>query len=167
MRPPHHRDALPADAAALLDAVRRGSLDHAVELLRPEFEEWARAFDVAGASDEELADGWAATASGRDRTLLETVPAAVLSRSAREALLQADGYLRDAATALRPWDWDLSAVQCPVTIRHGAADESASPRNAQWLLAHVPDASGGVAPAETHLAALHDHWPELLATVVG
>jgi pimeloyl-ACP methyl ester carboxylesterase len=165
MEPPHHRDDLTPAAAARLAVVRRGTVADAVELLRPEFETWAASFAVEESSDAELAARWAATSEGRDRELLAAVPAAVLARGAREALADPTGYLRDAALALHAWEWDVGAVRCPVTVLHGDRDGSASVRNAEWLLTHVPGATGRVLAGETHLAALHDHWDELLAAL--
>lgn len=165
MDPPQHRDDLDPGAVSELAAVRRGTLADAVEVLRPSFEQWAASFDVGEAPDEQLASRWGATSSGRDRELLLAVPPDVLARGAREALTDPTGYLRDAALALRAWEWDVGAVRCPVSVWHGGSDDSASVRNAEWLLARVPGARGQVLPGETHLAALHDHWGELLETL--
>jgi pimeloyl-ACP methyl ester carboxylesterase len=167
MAPPHHRDDLSPEAVAELTAVRRATLAGAVELLRPGFQAWAASFDVGRAPDEELASRWAATSTGRDREILLALPPVVLASSAREALADPTGYLRDAALALREWEWDVDAVRCPVTVWHGGSDESASVRNAEWLATHVPGARGEVLPGETHLAALHDHWGELLTVLLS
>jgi pimeloyl-ACP methyl ester carboxylesterase len=167
MDPPHHRDDLAPEAVSELAAVRRGTLADAVEVLRPAFERWAASFDAGEVPDEQLASRWAATSSGRDLELLLAVPPDVRARGAREALADPTGYLRDAALALRAWEWDIDAVRCPVSVWHGGSDDSASVRNAEWLLTHVPGARGEVLPGETHLAVLHDHWRELLETLDG
>ena len=161
MEPPHHRDDLSEEQSEVLDRVRGGTVEDAVEVLRPEFEEWRRAIDPTDTDDEALAER-STTGSGRDLELMRAVPVAVRARSAREALGRPDGYLRDAALMLRPWELDVSAVTCPVTVRHGGLDTSASPRNAAWLAAAVPGARLVTVAGDSHLAALHDHWAELL-----
>ena len=161
MEPPHHRDGLSGEQSEVLDRVRAGSVEEAVEVLRPEFEQWRRAIDPADPDDEALAER-STTGSGRDLELQRAVPVAVRARSVREALGRPDGYLRDAALMLRPWEFDVTAVSCPVTVRHGGLDTSASPRNAAWLAGTVPGARLVRVAWDSHLAALHDHWTELL-----
>jgi pimeloyl-ACP methyl ester carboxylesterase len=140
MDPPQHRDGLSQEQAEHLARVRSApSVEAAVELLRPEFEEY------------------------RTRTLRETPddPAQV------EALSCPDGYLRDAAMTLRPWEWDPAAVSCPVLVVHGALDAQASVRNARWLAATVPGVRLRILNEAAHLDALHRSWDELLAFLTG
>jgi pimeloyl-ACP methyl ester carboxylesterase len=161
MAPPHHRDGLAEEQSEVLDRVRMGTLADAVEVLRPEFEDWRRTIDPDDEDDQALAERFTLGA-GRDLEILRGVPVAVRARSAREALGRPEGYLRDAALMFRPWQFDVASVRCPVVVRHGGLDTSASPRNAAWLAAALPGADVVVTPGDTHLAALHDHWPELL-----
>jgi pimeloyl-ACP methyl ester carboxylesterase len=116
------------------------SVEAAVELLRPEFEEYR-----AGRLAE-----------------LPTTPRGDADRQDLEALSRPDGYLRDAAALLRGWEWDPAAVACPVLVVHGALDEQASVRNAHWLAAVVPGARLRVLEGATHLEALDESWDELL-----
>ena len=55
MEPPHHRDGLSGEQSEVLDRVRSGTVEDAVEVLRPEFEEWRRAIDPTDTDDEALA----------------------------------------------------------------------------------------------------------------
>jgi pimeloyl-ACP methyl ester carboxylesterase len=84
-----------------------------------------------------------------------------------EALCCPDGYLRDAAVVLRPWEWDPVDVVCPVLVVHGALDEQASVRNAHWLAAQVPGAGLRLLPDAAHLEALHRSWEELFVHLTG
>jgi pimeloyl-ACP methyl ester carboxylesterase len=162
MVPPHHRDGLAEQQSEVLDRVREGTPDDAVEVLRPEFEEWRRGIDPSDLDDTALAERFT-LGVGRDLEILRGVPVAVRARSAREALARPDGYLRDAALMFRPWEFDVRAVSCPVVVRHGGLDTSASPRNAEWLAGALPRADVVLDPGDSHLAALHDHWPDILA----
>ena len=81
MEPPHHRDGLSGEQSEVLDRVRSGSVEDAVEVLRPEFEEWRAAIDPADTDDVALAERFTA-GSGRDLELTRAVPVAV-GRGAR------------------------------------------------------------------------------------
>lgn len=147
MDPPHHRDGLAPDQAAQLARVRTApSVEAAMELLRPEFEEY------------------------RTRRLREVLAGSADDPAVRqdvEALSCPDGYLRDAAVMLRAWEWDPATVACPVLVVHGDRDEQASLRNAHWLAAEVPGARLRVLQGADHLQSLHRSWDALLADLTG
>ncbi|CAA9354711.1 MAG: hypothetical protein AVDCRST_MAG34-1991 [uncultured Nocardioidaceae bacterium] len=145
MHPPHHRDGLSAQQAELLERVRStGSVEQAMDLLRPEFEAYRRQ----------------ALAELRSR---DPVDPAV--RQSLEALTCPDGYLRDAALTMRGWDWDPASVRCPVLVVHGELDEQASPRNAHWLAGVIPGARLRLLTGTNHLGALEESWEDVLTAL--
>lgn len=87
-----------------------------------------------------------------------------VAASAREALADHHGFLRDAALLHQPWTVDLAGVSCPTHLWSGEADERALP-GAAWFAHRIPQASVIVRPCATHLATLAEHWPETLATL--
>ena len=90
-----------------------------------------------------------------------------LATSAREALADHHGFLRDAALLHQPWSIDVTAVACPTHLWYGDADERALP-GATWFADRIPQASLVVRPPpSTHLATLADHWPDILVTLAG
>jgi len=97
--------------------------------------------------------------------VLERASVAERAASAREALAQPDGYVRDAAVAFRPWDFALEEVRCPTSLWYGALDPQAAVRNGVWLAERIPDARLVVRPDTAHLGTLLGHWPEVLAAM--
>jgi len=96
-----------------------------------------------------------------DARALAEVPTADLATSAREALAQHDGYLRDAALTFRRWDFDVAGVACPTTLYYGALDPQLSLDNGRWLAEHVPAARLVVSEDTAHLSTLHARWEEI------
>ena len=78
-----------------------------------------------------------------------------------EALTKPEGYLRDAALLMRPWDFDVADVRCPATVWVGEDDAKAMAA-ATWWTDRLPQAALEVAPRTTHLATLLTQWPAIL-----
>jgi hypothetical protein len=53
-----------------------------------------------------------------------------------------DGWIDDDIALVRPWGFDPAAITVPVSIWHGAADTRIPQAHTDWLLAHVPTATG-------------------------
>lgn len=140
------------------------SVEEAMEHARPELEAWAARIDVAGLDDTALAERWAASLPEQDTAIVRGLPVADVATSAREALADHHGFLRDAALLHQPWDIDLSTVVCPTHLWYGEEDERAMP-GASWFADRIPQTSLVVRPHSTHLATLADHWPDILATL--
>jgi pimeloyl-ACP methyl ester carboxylesterase len=143
-----------------------GTAEDAMDAARPELEAWARTIDVSDPDDAALAGRWAAALPEQDAALVRRLPVADVAASAREALADHHGFLRDAALAFRPWDVDVTAVRCRTHLWYGEADQRALP-GAAWFGERIPRASLVVRPGTTHLATLVRHWPDVLATLTG
>lgn len=100
----------------------------------------------------------------QDAAIIRRLPVAAVAASAREALADHHGLLRDAALLHQPWEIDLASVACPTHLWYGEADQRAMP-GARWFADRIPHASLVVRPHSTHLATLADHWPDILANL--
>ncbi|MEU9383950.1 alpha/beta hydrolase [Streptomyces sp. NPDC048279] len=122
------RPALEADAVAMrrpdaVDAVRA----MLTSLLSDE-ERTAMSLDAEGGPAEELAGQWA-------HALGDGV----------------DGWVDDDLAFVRPWGFDLIAIQVPCFIWHGAADRVVPPSHGRRLSEQMPDSLLRMLPDKGHL----------------
>lgn len=162
MDPPCTRDDLDPDGRAWYAALASGSLEEAVETVRPDFLAYRARVAPEDPDDAALAERWVRGLPEEDRSLLAARRPADLAADAREALLVPDGYLNDAALVFRRWSFDVAEVGCPVTLWYGERDANAPPRNGQWLADHLPDATLQRLPGLGHLESLLRSWPDVL-----
>jgi pimeloyl-ACP methyl ester carboxylesterase len=146
-----------------------GSRPEAVEALvaelAPEFLAWRATVDPFDPDDERLAGRWLTMLPAADAALVAALGPAAVAASVREALVQPDGYLRDAALLHRPWAHAPSEVRCPARAWFGEDDDRSGPSAAADLLAGFDDVEVVVRPRTSHLATLVAHWPDILATL--
>jgi pimeloyl-ACP methyl ester carboxylesterase len=165
-RHPDRVSALAVVAAPTETRTETGAAEAVIERLRPEFAAWAAGIDVADPSDEALAARWLGSLPAPDAALLAALGAEDVAASAREALADPDGYLRDAARLFSDWGVDLAAIGCPTHLWFGAHDDRNPPANGEWWRARVPHA-GLTVTDTTHLATLLANWPAVLHALVG
>ena len=163
--PPFHRDGMDAESQEFFRRLTSTSVDDAVELLRPGYADWVAGVDANDPDDEAVASRWLAAMSADDGQALARVPTDVLAAAAREALAQLDGYLRDVAVTFRDWDFEVSAITCPVWLAYGEYDDNVSLRNAEWLAASLRHATLEILAKTTHLQALVENWDRALAAL--
>jgi pimeloyl-ACP methyl ester carboxylesterase len=138
-----------------------GTVEEAVERLRPEFMDWRAKVDPDDEDDAALAARFLAELPDADAALLREFDDEFVAYLAFESLVKPEGYLRDAALLFREWDFDAKAVRCPTTLWCGELDESAM-AGADWWTDRVPQAEVELLPDTTHLAALLTRWPAIL-----
>jgi pimeloyl-ACP methyl ester carboxylesterase len=138
-----------------------GSVEDAVERLRPGFMQWRASIDPEDEDDAALAARFLAEMPEADAALLRQYDDEFLGYLAFEALVKPEGYLRDAALLYRKWDFDPSAVRSRTTVWCGGLDEQAVV-GARWWAERIPQAEVHVKPHTTHLATLLTQWPEIL-----
>ena len=138
-----------------------GTVEDAVERMRPEFMEWRAKIDPDDEDDAALAGRFLAELPAADAALLREFDDEFVGYLAFEALVKPEGYLRDAALLFREWDFDPSAVRCPTTLWCGELDDNAM-SGATWWTERVPQAHVDVRPGTTHLATLLTQWPGIL-----
>jgi pimeloyl-ACP methyl ester carboxylesterase len=142
-----------------------GTVEEAMERLRPEFMEWRARIDPDDEDDAALAARFLAELPEPDAALLREYDDEFIGYLAFEALVKPEGYLRDAALHLREWDFDPTAVRCPTTLWCGELDDKAM-EGSSWWGQRVPQTDVEVLPATTHLAALLTQWPVILRRLV-
>ena len=165
--PPIHRDDLSADEQEYFADFARRSVEDTIELARPEFEAYVESLAPGDPDDEALVRRFTERVSSLDAEVLARLTPSELAGSVREALINPNGYLRDAAITFRAWDFDPSEISCPTTFWYGELDANASVRNGEWFAASIPGARLVVREGAGHLGSLHDHWEDILGTLRG
>ena len=143
---------------------RPEDVEDLVAELAPEFLAWRAGVDPDDPDDERLTERWLTMLPPADAALVAARGPAAVAASVREALVQPDGYLRDAALLHRPWAHTPSEVRCPVRAWFGEDDDRSPASAAADLLAGFGEVEVVVRPRTTHLATLVAHWPDILRT---
>jgi pimeloyl-ACP methyl ester carboxylesterase len=104
--------------------------------------------------------------SPRDRELLSgprfgPVFAATMQEASRQG---PEGGSWDNVAWVGPWNFDLSAVGCPVLLWYGTDDRMAPPLHGQWLEQNLPHAHLALNDGEGHLG-IYDHLAEMLTAL--
>jgi pimeloyl-ACP methyl ester carboxylesterase len=165
MDPPWHRDDLSDEQQTFFRRLAAVSVAEGVELVRPEFARYVERLDPEDPDDGALVRRWLKGLPPQDAELMTALPDSEVAASLREALLQLDGYLRDAVVTFRPWPFDVSAVRCPTSLWYGALDANAPPRNGTWLADRIDGATLDVQDGIGHLGALLQQWGPILTTL--
>ena len=140
-------------AQANLVTDEEGTVEDAVERLRPEFLAWRAGIDPDDEDDVALATRFLAELPEADAALLREFDDEFVAYLAFESLVKPEGYLRDAALLFREWDFDASKIRCPTTLWVGELDDNAM-SGASWWTERITHADVEVLPSTTHLAAL-------------
>ena len=152
-------------AAPLMPAPVDMPVDAAAETYRPGLMEFVGRVAPEDTDDAELTARWLAELPAADAALLRQLPAKQVAASAREALAQPDGYLRDAALVLRDWDFGIEDIRAPAHLWYGADDDRNPPSAGAWWAERLRDPHLVIRERTTHLATLVAHWPDVLATL--
>ena len=138
-----------------------GTVEDAMERLRPEFMAWRARIDPDDEDDAALAARFLAELPETDAALLRAFGDEFVGNLAWDALVDPTGYLRDAALLFRAWDFDPAVVAA--RRRSGAASSTRrrSPRR-RGGPSGSPLADVEVLPGLTHLASLLTQWPVIL-----
>ena len=150
-----------------------GTVEDAMERLRPEFEAWRSRIDPEEEDDEALAARFLAELPAADAALLASIAAVVapgldygsdvefVAAMAWEALVKPEGYLRDAALLHRPWDFDVGEIRCPVSVWAGEEDARAVDAS-RWWAERLPDAARRGAARHHPPRGAAQQWPAIL-----
>jgi|RhiMetdeSRZDD1v2_1073273.scaffolds.fasta_scaffold62967_2 pimeloyl-ACP methyl ester carboxylesterase len=163
--PPWHRDDLAPEQREFFSRIASSTVSAAVDRMRPDFEAYIADLAPDDTDDESLADRLARQLHPLDAELTVALPAADVAASTREALMQTDGYLRDAAVTFRVWDFRPESVRCPTWLWYGEFDANAPVRNGRWFEEHIPGARLVVRRQTAHLGTLIAYWDDILTTL--
>ena len=98
-----------------------------------------------------------------DRGALTGEFAAFVADSIHEGIRESHaGWYDDDIAFIRPWGFDLSAIEGPVHIWQGAHDRMVPFAHGQWLAAHIPSACVHLYPEHGHLSLAVDSFPRIL-----
>jgi hypothetical protein len=148
-------------AAPAMGSESEGTVEAAVERMRPGFMRWRAGIDPDDEDDEALAGRFLDELPATDAALLRPLGTETVAAMIWEAVTEPEGYLRDAALLFRPWDFEVSDVRCPVSMWVGDADDKARAA-LPWWVQRLPAAEVAVLPDTSHLAALVTQWPMIL-----
>ncbi len=175
--PPYHRHDLDPDRQSFFRQLAQSTPEEAIELMRSDFLTYVAQLNPTDPDDESLVRRFLAELDPHDADVLRGASGEVegvrlgsdraIAAAVREALANPDGYLRDAATSFRAWDFRPEEIRCPTHLWYGERDANAAVRNGHWLAGRIPDATLVVHPQTTHLAVLHEHWPDVLSALSG
>jgi pimeloyl-ACP methyl ester carboxylesterase len=159
---PHRTTSLAVVSAPSMPGdAPEGTVEESMERVAPEFLAWRARIDPDDEDDEALAARFLAELPEADAALLAPYGADLVGGLAWEALVNPEGYLRDAALLTRPWDFDVADVRSPATVWVGEDDAKAMAASSWWT-DRLPHAALEVATGTTHLATLLTQWPEIL-----
>jgi pimeloyl-ACP methyl ester carboxylesterase len=74
--------------------------------------------------------------------------------------------LQDALLYLRPWGFEVGAVETPVRIFHGLLDETITPAHGRGLASLLPASEATFVDGEGHMLCL-TRWDDVLRAAVG
>ena len=109
------------------------------EVLEPALVEMSQGMHAVTA--EQVAESLGGLVSESDRQALTGELAEYLAASLSTAVSSGiAGWRDDDLAFVRPWGFDLAAIQVPVTVWQGDEDRMVPLSHGQWLAAHIPGA---------------------------
>ena len=107
---------------------------------------------LRSASADQLAEAMAPHLSAPDAAALTGALAEHLHAMILDGLAPGiDGWLDDDLAFVKPWGFDVAAVEVPVSIWQGGDDLMVPGEHGPWLAAHVAGAEAQLLPEEGHL----------------
>lgn len=109
--------------------------------------------ELAAGGIGRMREAFTTLVSGPDRQVLEGPFGDYLAVSTCDGLAPgAVGWFDDGVAEIEPWGFDLSGIQVPVKVWHGAYDQFVPRAHGEWLAQHIPGAEAEFSDTEGHLA---------------
>jgi pimeloyl-ACP methyl ester carboxylesterase len=126
----------------------------------------AEAAELGAVTGADIVEAFGGLVDEVDAAALTGGFADVVAASFRHAMAQGpEGMLEDNLQIARPWGFDLSAIDVPVSVWQGAHDKMVPFDHGRWLAAHVPGARAHLFDDEGHIS-LAARMDEILADLV-
>jgi pimeloyl-ACP methyl ester carboxylesterase len=138
-----------------------GLAEQGAAALRPWLEQ--QADKMLDARADQVADALGDLVSAVDRAALDGDLAEYFISSFADAVKRGVcGWLDDDLAFVRPWGFELSAIEVPVTVWHGAHDRFVPFDHGRWLAAHVAGARPRLLADHGHLSLSITHYGDIL-----
>jgi pimeloyl-ACP methyl ester carboxylesterase len=103
-----------------------------------------------------------------DKAVLSGRLGAFLADNIREAYRNGFwGLFDDNIAFIRDWGFDLSQINVPVTVWHGAKDRMVPFAHGRWLANNVPDAQAHLLPEHGHLSFAIGSFDKILDNLIA
>jgi pimeloyl-ACP methyl ester carboxylesterase len=149
---PHDADGLDWSAGMGRENIEEiGLAEQGEDALRPYLEREAE--EMLRATPEELYRVLGDLVSDVDRQVLTGSYAEHMHESMRRAVKRGVwGWLDDDLAFVRPWGFDLDAIEVPVTVWYGGRDRFVPRTHGDWLAGSIPSARRRFLEQEGHLS---------------
>ena len=117
---------------------------------------------MIAATPEWVHEGLASLLSPTDASALTLEVATELLAGFKSGLAPSDeGWWEDNIAELQPWGFDVSDIQIPVQLWHGAQDRFVPFQHGQWLAAHIPGVDAHLTDTDGHVTLTINRVPEV------
>jgi pimeloyl-ACP methyl ester carboxylesterase len=118
-------------------------------------------------SPGEVADAFGDLVDEVDRGSITGVFAAYLAAMTHEGLKNSYwGWFDDDMAFVKPWGFDVGAIQAPVHVWQGAHDRMVPIDHGRWLAAHLGNAVPHLLADHGHLTLVVDTFPQILDELI-
>jgi pimeloyl-ACP methyl ester carboxylesterase len=117
---------------------------------------------------EQIAEAFGGLVPDVDKEVLHGGYAEQMAAETRRALEHGmEGWLDDDLTFTRPWGFELDEVDVPVTVWQGDLDLMVPFSHGEWLVEHLPLATGRMVPGHGHISLVTQYREEILDDLIA
>jgi pimeloyl-ACP methyl ester carboxylesterase len=128
----------------------------------------AEALELLSADPDTLAQTFDSLLCPVDAAVLTPDFARFVIRKVRAGIGERrDGWVDDEIAFTKPWGFELSRIQIPVLLMHGAHDLMVPLSHGKWLARHIPGVDARFLPDDGHLTLSAHRIPEVHAWLLG